>query len=185
MTNGSDGNELVNLREELSMDSIGSRLKLLILAETPEKRRFPILEHATGIPENTWRTWWSKKGSAPSGALVSAAARNWPQFAFWLASGLTDIEFGHCIPKLHVAVQGYVSNYPEDNFIADRTLAGEYFRVCREIQDARKSDNKDANERIDILNNTRQFIMKKRRHEILEGKFFERITGQALGVKNL
>jgi hypothetical protein len=161
--------EFLQLREELRAGTIGSRMKLLILATTPEKRRFPILEGLTGVAENTWRTWWTK-GATPSGALVEGVSRAWPEYAFWLASGLTDVEFGHRMPSLHESVVGYVNNFPEGRLKRDRVLAAEYFKVCRELQDLEKAelaDKKlDLSQRQEILENTRQFIIQKRREEI-------------------
>jgi len=68
---------LLEMRTELTENSIASRLKLVVLAQTPDKRRFPMLELLTGVSENTWRTWW-KRGGTPSGALVEGVARAWP-----------------------------------------------------------------------------------------------------------
>lgn len=164
---------LLEMREELIADTVAARLKLVVLAETPEKRRFPTLEDKTGVSENTWRTWWNR-GGTPGGSLLEGAGRAWPEYAFWLVTGLTDVEYGHRMPKLHVSVVGYVSNYPEGTLKKDRLYASEYFRVCKELQAGQPNGSSQQNE---ILENTRQFIIEKRRTEIFEGLVINKWTG--------
>lgn len=84
--------------EVASKSAIGDRLRLLISSLTPEKRRFPLLRELTGVTESTWRTWWSR-GGVPSGALVEGVARAWPEYAFWVSTGVEDQQFGHFAPK--------------------------------------------------------------------------------------
>jgi len=163
----------LEMREELIADTLAARLKLVILAETHEKRRFPTLEEKTGVSENTWRTWWNR-GGIPGGATVEGAARAWPEYAFWLVTGLTDVEYGHRMPKLHASVVGYISNYPEGKLKKDRQYAGEYFRVCKALQGGRAKISAQEEE---ILENTRRFIIKKRREEICGGLEIDKWTG--------
>ncbi|MEN3110388.1 hypothetical protein ACFONG_10300 [Uliginosibacterium paludis] len=84
--------------EVAGKSAIGDRLRLLISSQTPEKRRFPLLRELTGVTESTWRTWWSR-GGVPSGALVEGAAKTWPEYAFWISTGVEDQQFGHFAPK--------------------------------------------------------------------------------------
>ena len=156
---------LLEMRTELTANTIAARLKLVVLAQTPDKRRFPTLEVLTGVSENTWRTWW-KRGGTPSGALVEGVARAWPEYAFWLATGLTDVEYGHRMPPLHISVVGYVSNYPDWKLKKDRTLAAEYFKVSKELQD---SSHEGDNERTRILENTMRFVAEQRREQVSKG----------------
>lgn len=158
------------LREEAKKNTIGSRMKIIVLAMTPDKRRFPTLEDKTGVPENTWRTWWTK-GTVPSGNLVAAIGTAWPEFAFWLTTGITDVEYGHRMPPLHPVVQGYVFNYPEGKLKKDRLYAAEYFKVCLELQTATTDHH-----RSEILKNMRIFIMEKRREEVAKGVIYAQFT---------
>ena len=90
-------NRITSLNSEVQWvgeSNISDRLKLIVKAETPEKGRFPFLETHSGINAATWRTWWTR-GAAPNGYLVEAAGLLWPQYAFWLATGLTDVCNGH------------------------------------------------------------------------------------------
>lgn len=78
-------------------NNIGTRLKLLIEAQTSEKGRFIELEKASGISYQTWRSWWQRDG-APSGQLIEACARMWPDYAYWLACSDTEPEYGNYAP---------------------------------------------------------------------------------------
>ncbi|GAB3370383.1 hypothetical protein GCM10027317_06180 [Massilia agri] len=109
---------------------IHERLKTIISAETEEAGRFGWLQRKTGISRNTWQTWWDKDDAPPGGKMIEAAARLWPQYAFWLATGITDREYGHAAPKdLPTSV-----TWPEDS-AARRPSAAEYLSHCIAMQD--------------------------------------------------
>ena len=76
------------------MDTITERTKSLLAYKTSAAKRFKELEEITKIPSGTWRTWWNKN-SKPSGEMIEAIARTWPECAFWLATGITDSAHGH------------------------------------------------------------------------------------------
>lgn len=79
------------------MNSITERLKKLIDHTLLPDRRFKALEELTKISSGTWRTWWNRN-SKPSGEMIEAAAKIWPECAFWLATGITDPSHGHVSP---------------------------------------------------------------------------------------
>lgn len=106
------------------------RLKAIITAETDEAGRFPWLQKHTGISRNTWNTWWKKENSVPSGELIEAAAKLWPKYAFWLATGVTDRRNGHTYPKTLTAVD----SWPEFESIKLKR-ANDYFLHCIQMQD--------------------------------------------------
>jgi|GEM_PF-3179531 len=165
-TNGSD------LAKELRRDSISTRMKLIIYAMTDEKRRFPALEGLTAIPQATWRSWW-RNGVIPSGALVAAVGKQWPQFAYWLVTGMTDNDCGHIMPPLHEAAQGYIHSWPEMivsgaplNELKKRTnYSAEYFNLCKELRFANDANQREKHE---MLKNNFLFLRKKRHEEIKE-----------------
>lgn len=109
---------------------IHERLKTIINAETEEAGRFGWLQRKTGISRNTWQTWWDKEDAPPGGKMIEAAARMWPQYAFWLATGITDSEYGHTAPKELPASR----TWPQDS--AARTpSAKEFLTHCVHMQD--------------------------------------------------
>ncbi len=97
--------------------TIGARLRLLATAKTPEKKRFERLEQETGIPSATWRTWWRREAT-PSGQIIEATAKAWPEHAFWLVTGITDVEAGHTMPTPPSIVRAYIDPFPETPFSA-------------------------------------------------------------------
>ncbi|MBV8380031.1 MAG: hypothetical protein JO369_04605 [Paucibacter sp.] len=111
--------------QQLRQQSLSTRLKLLLLAETKDKGRYSWLEGQTGIPAATWRTWWTR-GGVPGGQLVEAAALKWPQFAFWLVTGHTDVRCGHDMPSLAPEAQGYIDNGPEEGSLRIRRIKNGY-----------------------------------------------------------
>ncbi len=117
--------EEVSDPQELRINSLAVRLKLLLLAETKERGRYSSLEANTDIPAATWRTWWNR-GGVPGGQLVEAAAKTWPQFAFWLVTGHTDARCGHDMPSLAIDAQGYITNWPEEGVSRSRGLKNGY-----------------------------------------------------------
>lgn len=124
--------------EELRQDTLSTRLKLLLLAETKERGRYSSLETDTGISAATWRTWWTR-GGAPGGLLVEAAAKKWPQFAFWLVTGNTDVRCGHDMPALAPAAKGYISNWPEEltlrNTGIENGYSQQYLKLLSQYKD--------------------------------------------------
>lgn len=108
---------------------IHDRLKRIIVAETDEAGRFGWLQKKSRISRNTWQTWWNKD-APPSGSMIEAAARLWPHYAFWLATGITDNEYGHTFPK----ILPNSTTWPE-NGVARSASAKEYLSHCVMMQD--------------------------------------------------
>lgn len=79
------------------MSKIAERLRILIEQCTKETRRFKDLEERSTVSAEAWRSFWNAK-QRPSAEMIEAAAQNWPQFAFWLATGISDEPFGHRAP---------------------------------------------------------------------------------------
>lgn len=77
--------------------NLSERLRQLIEAVTSSTRRFVALEEQTGVKAETWRTWWNRGGKA-SADLIQAAAQTWPEYAFWLVTGVDDFLNGHTSP---------------------------------------------------------------------------------------
>lgn len=124
--------------DNLRKNSIETRLRIIVLACTDEKRRFSTLESGCEVSAGTWRTWWTR-GTTPSGALIEGAAKIWPEYAYWLATGCTDIRCGHDMPELAPEAKGYLSNWPEEASKRDRNIkkkiSQEYLRRCVELAD--------------------------------------------------
>ncbi|AJY29825.1 hypothetical protein BTM_1135 [Burkholderia thailandensis 34] len=80
------------------MDNIDARLRAVIEDRISESRRFKELQDATGIDGNRWKAvWHGRQRVMPD--MIEAIAQLYPQYAFWLATGITDPAYGHVAPK--------------------------------------------------------------------------------------
>lgn len=80
------------------MKKLAERMKKLITCNTVELKKYKELEELTGITTATWRSWWNR-GGAPSGEMIEAVSRIWPEYAFWLVTGISDPGHGHDLPN--------------------------------------------------------------------------------------
>lgn len=74
------------------------RVISVIRATTDDRRRLKQLEEETGIPDRNWKQVWSRK-QRPTAHMLEALARRWPQYAFWVMTGITDEANGHTAPS--------------------------------------------------------------------------------------
>lgn len=77
--------------------SIDDRVRLLIAATIPDRMRYIELEAATGISADTWKNFWFKRRKA-DGEMIEKVCRAHPEYAFWLATGATNVTDGHVCP---------------------------------------------------------------------------------------
>lgn len=156
---------VASAHHDLQQNCLGTRLKLLLMAETRERGRYSELEVFTGVPAATWRTWWTR-GGAPSGGLVEAAAKQWPQFAFWLVTGNTDVRCGHDMPALAPIAQGYVSNWPEEATVRNKRISNEYsqtyLKLLVQVDDVEHTTNVEHELRWETL----RTVASRRQQEI-------------------
>lgn len=91
----------------MSTENLQNRLIELIKIATPEHRRFKQLEELTGIPADRWKNFWLGR-QRPTVEMIEAVCQCWPEYAFWLVTGISDSEYGHCAP----GEQGYPASAP-------------------------------------------------------------------------
>lgn len=60
------------------------------------------LEEQTGISSGRWRNFFSGQQKAATD-MVEAAAKLYPEYGFWLSTGITDSSFGHTAPTTVIA----------------------------------------------------------------------------------
>ncbi|MGM9516850.1 hypothetical protein ACS5PK_21575 [Roseateles sp. DB2] len=89
---------LASLRSSLGTPSLVDRLKAVIDWETNESRRWKELEACSGIAANSWQQMWRGR-QRPTAEMIEAVAQEWPAYAFWLVTGLTDTAAGHTAPQ--------------------------------------------------------------------------------------
>lgn len=107
------------------MAKIGERLRAIVENCTKETRRFKDLEEKSVVSAEAWRSFWNGK-QRPSAEMIEAVAQLWPEYAFWLATGIDDTGFGHRTP----------SKFEFPALTKQITAAGDLFRYKVELQHA-------------------------------------------------
>jgi 8-oxo-dGTP pyrophosphatase MutT (NUDIX family) len=100
----------------------------VVRAVTTERRRYKELEEETGIPATNWQSAFKRK-QRPTAHMIEALCRRWPQYAFWLATGLTDPENGHTAPDA-----AWTSSQDKASEELEQT-AVQYFELKTLVQD--------------------------------------------------
>lgn len=100
LTNSIESNYGFNIKfwQALIMKNINDRFRNLVMQVTSDSRRYKELEELTEISGSTWKTFWTR-GGFPSAQMLEAINMKFPQYAFWLATGITDVEYGHLSPN--------------------------------------------------------------------------------------
>lgn len=81
------------------MKKLAERLRELVGKGTQANatRRFQWLANNSTVSAEAWRSFWNGK-QRPSAEMIEAAAHIWPNYAFWLATGIDDVSHGHLSP---------------------------------------------------------------------------------------
>ncbi|WP_137887635.1 hypothetical protein [Pseudomonas sp. 2FE] len=116
------------------MDNITERFKAVIWSNTPEKRRWAELQTLTEIPATSWNKACIGK-QRPTAEMIQAAAQLWPEYAFWMATGVTDAKHGH----ISCRDGGKRQFYPERRYEL-RNAAKPYFSQLIESINRRYGD---------------------------------------------
>jgi hypothetical protein len=77
--------------------SVQDRLCAIIDAETSSTRRWKELEDMSGISRHSWQKTYAGD-QRPTVQMLEATTATWPQYAFWLMTGITDAAGGHICP---------------------------------------------------------------------------------------
>ncbi|WP_211708614.1 hypothetical protein [Paraburkholderia aspalathi] len=99
---------------------IKARTRMLIESMVRADRRYKELEEITRIPAATWRGFWNRE-TYPSGPMIEALSRQWPTYAFWLSTGITDVDAGHTAPRS-------AEEFVQETLADVNSNANDYFR---------------------------------------------------------
>ncbi|QLG88182.1 hypothetical protein HQ393_07925 [Chitinibacter bivalviorum] len=80
------------------MNKITDRLQAVITEKTEERRRWKSLEELSGITAMSWQNFWRGK-QRPTAEMLEAVCQEWPEYAFWITTGITDPLRGHIAPQ--------------------------------------------------------------------------------------
>ena len=73
------------------------RLTKILEAEMPAARRYKDLEEKSGIGSHSWIAI-SRGRQRPTSEMIEFVAKQWPDYAYWLATGVTEPQFRHVAP---------------------------------------------------------------------------------------
>lgn len=82
----------------MNESNLSERMRELIVFATDEYRRYKQLEITTGIQADTWKSWFHGR-QRPTVEMIESVGKKWPEFAFWVTTGLTDEKYGHRKPE--------------------------------------------------------------------------------------
>lgn len=117
----------------MSMKTISDRLKDVINSEIEEYRRGAALAVRSGIAADSWKKFLAGK-QRPTLEMLQWAYETWPQYAFWISTGIDDQKFGHGNPNTYTVNQG-------KKF--DNAISREYFSALIKME---ASSNKETNQ---------------------------------------
>lgn len=103
------------------MEKISERLKLVVDCQIDQRARFKQLEAMSGIPSDHWKNFWHGRQRAHE-EFIQFVARQWPEYAFWLVTGIEDENYGHVRPT------------PDDR-LSPRSITGEALAKRIEINE--------------------------------------------------
>lgn len=108
----------------MSTMTVEDRIVLLVRSVCPAYGAWAALEEATGIAAKRWRNVATRHQRATSD-MISALAITWPQYAFWLVTGITDAISGHMAPVK-------AETFPE-RLAIESHAATEYFSMALNV----------------------------------------------------
>lgn len=111
--------------------NLAERARFVIATKTPDRGRFRTLADASGISADTWKSFWYGRQRATEEMLAYVCCE-WPEMAFWVATGLTDLRHGHVSPPR----VGQVEPYP----MRSMPKTAEYFKVALKVVARRMAD---------------------------------------------
>jgi hypothetical protein len=76
------------------MEDLISRMRDIIESQTDAHRRFKELEELTGLKATAWQNFFNGR-QRPTWEMIELIAKAWPQYAFWMTTGIDDLQHGH------------------------------------------------------------------------------------------
>lgn len=114
--------------------TIEDRLILLLREDGEPHGYWQGLEERTGISAQRWRKAYARR-QRPTPDMIEAICKIKPQYAFWMATGITDAENGHTAPPTALTFpemprQHFSQQWAEQYFQKSLTLWSYLFYVA-------------------------------------------------------
>lgn len=153
------------------MTTIADRFVSIIESNIAKATRFKTLEEMSGIPAVSWRKAFMK-GQRPTIEMIEFLATKWPEFAFWLTTGITDATHGHVSPATESVSDDYIPL--SDAKLKDRYFAKKHLRTAAkdcflvQIKIATLPNWGDVNDESDRLKLQNKFLALLNELDVLE-----------------
>lgn len=135
---------------------ISDRLLLVLESELPAARRFKDLEEMSGISSHSWVAV-SRGRQRPTEAMIEFAAQQWPDYAYWLATGDTEPEFRHVAPETYEEEYPTFRGEKSNVASAKRKYRISLLKQMPTSEEERKSYINDLREKVFDLKNSEAF----------------------------
>ena len=104
------------------------------------------LEEATKIPAYSWRKAYARK-QRPTSEMIEALCRLLPTYAFWIATGITDAENGHCAPESALTFPELPRSHKPWALLGNEFFAAS-LRLASKLYEEARVDLEDDNARL-------------------------------------
>ncbi len=126
---------------------ITDRLLKIIENETDAKNRFKKLDEATDIAKDSWTAVWHRR-QRPTAEMIEAIAKLWPDYAYWLATGDTEPEFGHIAPS-NIESEWPIENAPPQKWASEeRKLKQQMLKQVPESEQEKELQKKIVRDQV-------------------------------------
>lgn len=153
--------------------TLTQRFNAIIDFVTTSTRRWKELEELTGISTHSWQKAYLGK-QRPTAEMLEAVCQHWPDFAFWLMTGLTNLSAFHkCPPRSHP----WPSSPTELDVFGEDVQDG-YWRtqlqikklLAREADEAPKTEQENAELRAEWDRQATRLYVSEKLREVLAKK---------------
>jgi hypothetical protein len=120
--------------------SVAKRLRILISHEVNDRTRYLSLQEKTRIKSDVWKNFWFERREADT-YMLEAISRSWPEYAYWLATGSTDVLNGHMAPKSEMMIEQ--KSFTENSSICNLPYLKAGVEVIKAIEFAEDSCEDD------------------------------------------
>lgn len=134
------------------MSTVEDRLIFILLEDGEPRGWWKTFEERTGISSKRWKNVISGYQRATSD-MLAAASKCWPQYAFWLMTGLTDSAAGHIAPINCFAVeeQAYEGSAEAEELFASALAVSSVLAAATGEDQQESSERRELLGRIQVL----------------------------------
>lgn len=147
---------------------IKERMKQVIAVGTRDRTRYVELKEKTGISGDIWKKFWFNQRQ-PDAYMIEALARTWPEYAYWLVTGSTDVANGHICPS-----SAFCFELTNKSLLTSKPFLKLGTELAQDFDNAIQSCPEEADQIFEVIHN---FMAGEAVHKTMELKSFWDIDG--------